>query len=214
MSMKDPCSVAGGGYPSDCELTAGLRQRALERAGQEERGYAWRNCLPLAREIKLLLLDVDGVLSDGSVVYGEAGMELKAFNIKDGFGLRLLREAGVEAGIITARRSEAVTRRAKDLKFAEVHQGVGDKLAVFTAILAARGLTPAQVACMGDDWLDLPLLGRVGLAAAPADAVPEVRELAHYVARRPGGRGAVRELCELIVEAKGKREELFGRYLK
>jgi len=214
MSIKDVCTPAGGAYPSDCEITEGLRQLALARAGQEERGYAWRNCLPLAREIKLLLLDVDGVLSDGSVVYGEAGMELKSFNIKDGFGLRLLREAGVEAGIITARRSEAVARRAMDLKLAEVHQGAGDKLAVFSSIMAARGLEPAQVAYMGDDWLDLPLLGRVGLAVAPADAVAEVRELAHYVTRRSGGRGAVRELCELIIEAKGMREELLGRYLR
>jgi len=214
--MSDPnsCPIAPGQYPSDCEITAGLRQRALARSGQEERGYAWRNCLPLAKEIRLLLLDVDGVLTDGSIVYGNAGAELKSFNIKDGFGIRLLREAGVEVGIITARRSEAVERRAQDLKLAHVYQGVGNKIEAFAEILAAQKLTPQQVAYMGDDWLDLPLLSRVGLAVTVADGVAEVKAVAHYVTRQAGGCGAVRELCELIIEARGLREELLGRYLR
>jgi 3-deoxy-D-manno-octulosonate 8-phosphate phosphatase (KDO 8-P phosphatase) len=168
----------------------------------------------LAKEIRLLLLDVDGVLTDGSIVYGNAGTELKAFNIKDGFGIRLLREAGVEVGIITARRSEAVERRAQDLKLTHVYQGVGNKIEAFSEILAAQKLTPREVAYMGDDWLDLPLLSRVGLAVTVADAVAEVKEVAHYVTRQAGGRGAVRELCELIIEARGLREELLGRYLR
>ena len=214
--MTDPgsCGISDGQYPSDCEITEGLRQRAMSRNGQDERGYAWRACLPRAKDIRLLLLDVDGVLTDGSIVYGNSGTELKAFNIKDGFGIRLLREAEVEVGIITARRSEAVERRAQDLKLAHLYQGVGNKIEAFSEILATRNLAPRQVAYMGDDWLDLPLLGRVGLAATVADAVAEVKAVAHYVTRQAGGRGAVRELCELIIEAKGLREELLARYLQ
>ena len=214
--MTDPgsCSIPGGQYPSDCEVLEGLRKRALARIEQDERGYVWRNCLPLAKEIRLLLLDVDGVLTDGSIVYGNSGTELKTFNIKDGFGIRLLREAGVEVGIITARRSEAVERRAQDLKLAHLYQGVGNKIEAFSEILAAQKLIPQQVAYMGDDWLDLPLLSRVGLAVTVADAVAEIKAVAHYVTRREGGKGAVRELCELIIEAKGQREELLARYLR
>ncbi len=214
--MTDPgsCSIPGGQYPSDCEVLEGLRKRALARTEQDERGYVWRNCLPLAKEIRLLLLDVDGVLTDGSIVYGNSGTELKTFNIKDGFGIRLLREAGVEVGIITARRSEAVERRAQDLKLAHLYQGVGNKIEAFEKILAEQKLTPQQVAYMGDDWLDLPLLSRVGLAATVADGVAEVKAVAHYVTKQNGGRGAVRELCELLIEAKGLREELLSRYLR
>ena len=214
MTDSGSCGIPGGQYPSDCEVTEGLRQRALSRRGPDERGYAWRACLPRAKEIRLLLLDVDGVLTDGSIVYGDSGTELKAFNIKDGFGIRLLREAGVEVGIITARRSEAVERRAQDLKLAHVYQGVGNKIEAFAEILAAQKLIPQQVAYMGDDWLDLPLLSRVGLAATVADGVAEVKAVAHYVTRQAGGRGAVRELCELIIEAKGLRDELLARYLR
>ena len=214
MTGNGSCSIPGGQYPSDCEVTEGLRQRAMSRSGQDERGYAWRACLPRAKEIQLLLLDVDGVLTDGTITYGNSGTELKSFNIKDGFGIRLLREAEVEVGIITARRSEAVERRAQDLKLAHLYQGVGNKIEAFSEILATRNLAPRQVAYMGDDWLDLPLLGRVGLAATVADAVAEVKAVAHYVTRQAGGRGAVRELCELIIEAKGLREELLARYLQ
>jgi 3-deoxy-D-manno-octulosonate 8-phosphate phosphatase (KDO 8-P phosphatase) len=214
MTDSGSCGIPGGQYPSDCEITEGLRRRAMSRQGQEERGYAWRACLPKAKEIQLLLLDVDGVLTDGTIVYGNGETELKGFNIKDGFGITLLREAGVEVGIITARRSEAVARRAQDLKFAHVYQGVRNKIEAFSEILAAQNLTPQQIAYMGDDWLDLPLLSRVGLAATVADAAVEVREIAHYVTRQAGGRGAVREVCELIIEAKGMRAELFARYLR
>jgi 3-deoxy-D-manno-octulosonate 8-phosphate phosphatase (KDO 8-P phosphatase) len=214
MTGSGSCGIPGGQYPSDCEVTEGLRQRAMSRSGQDERGYAWRACLPRAKEIQLLLLDVDGVLTDGSIVYGNGGAELKSFNIKDGFGLRLLREAGVEVGIITARRSEAVERRAQDLKLAHLYQGVGNKIEAFSEILAAQKLTPQQVAYMGDDWLDLPLLSRVGLAVTVADAVAEVKAVAHYVTRQAGGRGAVRELSELIIEARGMQEELLARYLR
>lgn len=214
MNGKDPCAPTERGYPSDCDITQGLLKRADERQGQEEGGYVWRACLPRAKSIKLLLLDVDGVLTDGSIVYSHAGTEMKAFSTRDGFGIRLLQEAGVDVGLITARTSEAVQRRAQDLNLKHVYQGVRNKIEAFTAILAAQQLQAVQVAYMGDDWLDLPLLTRVGLAVTVADAAQEVKEVAHYITRRPGGRGAVRELCDLLIAALGKREELLRKYLR
>lgn len=167
-----------------------------------------------AARVELLLLDVDGVLTDGSLVYSAQGDELKTFNSKDGFGLNLLQQAGVAVGIITARRSGAVARRAADLGLAHVHQGARNKVAVCREIMATAALDWSQVAYMGDDWLDMPLLTRVGLAATVADAVPEMAAHAHFVSQRPGGRGAVRELCDLIIEARGRRDALMARYLE
>lgn len=212
--MADRCG--GGDYPSDCQITEGLRRRAMTRAeaGQAEPAgsYAWKSCLARAAKIKLLLLDVDGVLTDSTLIYGAEGGEAKAFSTRDGLGIRLLREIGVETGLITARNSEAVRRRAEDLKLAHVYQGTGKKLEALAAILAQTGLTVAEVAYMGDDWLDLPVLLKVGLAAAPADAAPEVREAVHYVTAHSGGRGAVRELCDLIITGLGQRERLLAAY--
>ena len=210
----ESCSGATGPYPSDCDITQGLLARARQREEQRmaERGTSWSAALSRAAKVKLLLLDVDGVLTDGSIVYTHSGTEMKAFNTKDGFGIRLLQESGVAVGVITARTSEAVRRRAEDLKLSHVHQGIRNKIEVFERILASEQLAPAEVAYMGDDWLDLPLLIRVGLAAAPADAVAEVREIAHYVAASPGGRGAVREICNLIIAARGKERELLEKY--
>lgn len=199
-------------YPSDCEITAGLRRRAAARGEDQLRGYAWKNCLPRAAEVELLLLDVDGVLTDSSIIFGAGEAEAKAFSTRDGLGIRLLREAGVETGIITARRSEAVRRRAENLGLRHVFQGADNKVAALEEILAAQNLTPRQVAYMGDDWLDLPVLTRVGLAAAVADALPEVKAVAHYVSRQPGGRGAVRELCQLILEGRGLYWQQLAHY--
>ena len=201
------------GYPSDCELTQGLLQRAMARLQDDERGYVWRSCLAKARPVVLLLLDVDGVLTDGTITYTKGGDESKSFHTRDGFGLRLVQKAGVEVGLITARTSEAVSRRAKDLGIALVFQGVGQKLAVLEQIMAERHLEKSQIAYMGDDWLDLPLLTRVGFAATVADGAPEVKRLVHFVAQQAGGRGAVREVCELLVEAKGQTAALLAPYL-
>jgi 3-deoxy-D-manno-octulosonate 8-phosphate phosphatase (KDO 8-P phosphatase) len=208
------CGGGAPGYPSDCEVTQGLRERAEAQERQPAaRSYGWRANLARAARIKLLLLDVDGVLTDGSIVYLPDGIETKSFSTRDGLGLRLLQQAGVVVGLITARSSEVVQRRAENLGITLVYQGAGAKRAVYEKIIADLGLTPAQVAYMGDDWLDLPVMTRVGLAMAVADAAPEVCEVAHYVTSRPGGRGAVREACDLIVEALGKREELLAKYL-
>jgi 3-deoxy-D-manno-octulosonate 8-phosphate phosphatase (KDO 8-P phosphatase) len=170
--------------------------------------------LERARRIKVLLLDVDGILTDGAIIYTAEGVEVKAFHIQDGLGLKLLQKAGIEAGVITARESAMVRRRAEELGLAHIHQGVEDKLAVYEGILAENRLQPSEIAYMGDDWIDLPLLTRVGLAATVADAVPEVKEAAHFVTIRGGGRGAVREVCDLLLEARGVRLELLRKFLR
>lgn len=206
------CGQPGGSYPTDCELTEALRERARRRSRPVPRSAAWQEALPRARQVRLLLLDVDGVLTDSTITYGTDGIETKSFHTQDGLGLKLLQESGVAAGIITARTSEAVLRRARELGFAHVVQGAADKLAAFEAILRETGLRPPQTAYMGDDWMDLPLLNRVGLAAAPANAVAEVRQRVHYTTERTGGRGAVREVCDLLLEAQSNLERLFARF--
>ena len=163
------------GYPSDCELTQALLEKARNRNEPVMRSQEWQSALSRAREVRLLLLDVDGVLTDGTITYTHDGGESKGFNTQDGFGLRILQDAGIEVGLITARTSEAVTRRAQDLRMKYVYQGAGNKNRVYEEILAQSGLRPLQTAYMGDDWLDLQLLSRVGFAAAPANAVPEVK---------------------------------------
>ena len=206
------CGQPGGSYPTDCELTEALRERARRRSRPVARSAAWQEALPRARQVRLLLLDVDGVLTDGTITYGTDGIETKSFHTQDGLGLKLLQESGVASGIITARASEAVLRRTAELGLAHVVQGATDKLAAFEAILRETGLRPPQTAYMGDDWMDLPLLNRVGLAAAPANAVAEVRQRVHYTTERTGGRGAVREVCDLLLEAQSNLERLFARF--
>ena len=214
MTEQDPCfgGKGDGGYPSDCELTQALLERSRAAGRPMVRSDQWRQALPRAAQVQLLLLDVDGVLTDGTIFYTPGGGESKGFSTQDGFGLRLLRESGVEVGLITARQSEAVTRRAADLGLKYVYQGAGRKNEVYETILRETGLRPPQTAYMGDDWLDMPLLARVGLAAAPANAVAEIRQRVHYVTGSSGGRGAVRELCELILEARGELAALLRKY--
>lgn len=202
-----------GAYAGDCAFTQALRDKAAARSAAT-RGYAWKNCLAKADRIKLLLLDVDGVLTDGSITYNDEGIELKTFNVRDGFGLTLLRKVGVEVGIITARTSRALERRCQDLKIEHLFQGRRNKVEAFVGLIAELDLQADEVAYMGDDWLDLALLGRVGLAATVADAVTEVKEVVDFTSRFNGGQGAVREVCELIVEAKGKYRELLGNYME
>lgn len=206
------CGIAGGGYPTDCELTEALRNRAMARNSHLERSEAWMAALPCARVVRLLLLDVDGVLTDGSITYISGGGEAKTFNTQDGLGIRLLQESGVAVGIITARSSEAVERRARDLQFAHVFQGKQDKLTVYEGILKDTGLRPPQTAYMGDDLMDLPILNRVGFAAAPANAVAEIRQRVHYTTEHAGGKGAVREVCDLILEAQGNLARMRAKF--
>jgi 3-deoxy-D-manno-octulosonate 8-phosphate phosphatase (KDO 8-P phosphatase) len=154
-----------------------------------------------AARVRLVLLDVDGVLTDGRLYYGPEGEALKAFDVKDGHGIVLLRDH-VDLGVVSGRPGKASLRRLEELRVKHLVFGERDKLAGY-AKLAHLGVPDDEVAYMGDDVNDVPLLCRVGLAACPADAREEAREVAHFVARSPGGRGAVRELCDLILRAKG-----------
>lgn len=158
--------------------------------------------------VKLLVLDVDGVMTDGSIIYTDEGVEIKVFNVRDGHGIKMLRRAGIDTAIITARSSKVVTHRAANLGIALVMQGAIDKAAAFDELLAKTGLHSAQTAYVGDDVIDLPVIRRVGFSVAVADAVAEVKEAAHYVTTLPGGRGAVRETAELILKAQGKWDEV------
>jgi 3-deoxy-D-manno-octulosonate 8-phosphate phosphatase (KDO 8-P phosphatase) len=210
----DSCPPSKPGlYPSDCEILEGYRTMARNQSGRPARSAAWLAALAKARPVKILLLDVDGVLTDGSLIYSHEGLESKAFNTQDGFGLRLLQEAGLEIGVITARSSEAVARRCANLKMRYVYQGIGNKLEAYREILQQSSCKPFEIAYMGDDWLDLALLNRAGFAAAPANGVREVQEAVHYTTEQSGGHGAVRELCNLILEAKGMYQELLQSYI-
>lgn len=159
---------------------------------------------PAARlaRIRLLILDVDGVLTDGGLYYGPSGEETKRFHVQDGLSIAAARRAGLHVAIISGRASASVTRRMTELGIAEVHQGVADKAAILAAMMERLGVQPAEVAMMGDDLTDLPLMRRVGLALAPPNAVPEVRRAAHWVSRRRGGDGAVREAIEHLLRAR------------
>jgi 3-deoxy-D-manno-octulosonate 8-phosphate phosphatase (KDO 8-P phosphatase) len=153
--------------------------------------------------VELLVLDVDGVLTDGSIVYGDAGTELKAFHVRDGSGLKVWRACGMRTALITGRRSVAVEKRAAELGIEFVVQGAGDKLAGLRDVLSRGNVSPEKIAYVGDDLPDLPPMVRCGLAVAVADACTEVRAAAHYVTQMPGGRGAVREVVELILRCRG-----------
>lgn len=169
--------------------------------------------LAKAEPIQLLLLDVDGVLTDGSLIYSENGVESKMFNTQDGLGIRLVQKGGVDVGIITARKSPMVQKRGEELDMKYICQGAKTKLDAFKNIIDQAGIKPYQVCYMGDDLIDLSVLTRVGLAACPANAVDEVKEICHFITDRAGGSGAVRQTCELILRAKGRYEELVQRFL-
>ena len=164
------------------------------------------------KAIELILLDVDGVLTDGSVIYADDGSELKRFHVRDGSGLKLWRAAGKRAAIVSGRKSDAVERRAAELGISPVLQGRDDKLAALAEVLAATGLRPEQVCAVGDDLPDVPVLRRCGLAIAVADACEELRAVATYVTAAPGGRGAVREAIEWLLKSSGRWNELVARY--
>ena len=164
------------------------------------------------KRIKLLILDVDGVMTDGRIIFDSNGIESKFFNVKDGHGIKMLQRSGIEVGIISGRESQVVANRAAELGITQVYQKSLDKRIPYRLMLEATGLSDEQVAFMGDDIIDIPLLRRVGLASAPADAVAEVLPFAHFVARNRGGWGAVRELCDLIMKGQGTWEEVTSRY--
>jgi 3-deoxy-D-manno-octulosonate 8-phosphate phosphatase (KDO 8-P phosphatase) len=162
--------------------------------------------LERARRVRLAIFDVDGVMTDGTIYIGAQGEAFKAFSILDGHGVKMLQSVGVAAAIISGRSSEAVARRAAELAIAHVVQGVADKAAAFERLASGLGVQAEACAFVGDDLPDLAVMRRCGFAVAVANAVEAVKEAAHYVTRAPGGHGAVREFCELVLRAQGQLE--------
>ena len=166
-----------------------------------------------ASNVRMLVLDVDGVLTDGKLYFDHAGNEMKAFNTRDGLGMKALQRSGIEVAVITGRKSEIVAQRMAQLDIEHVYQGREDKLNAFRHLLEATGLDAEQVCFAGDDWIDLPVLLRVGLAVTVADADEHVKEHAHWITQRNGGEGAVREICNLILAAQGKDKIILNEIL-
>jgi 3-deoxy-D-manno-octulosonate 8-phosphate phosphatase (KDO 8-P phosphatase) len=169
--------------------------------------------LARAAKVRLFIFDVDGVLTDGSLSYGAQGELMKTFNVHDGLGIKLLQESGVKTAIISARITAITNARAKDLGIDYVHQGGHDKLSPFKALLNELGLTEEQVAFIGDDVVDLPLLRRVGLAVSVPNGRKEAQQHAHYITEAAGGRGAVREACEFVLHAQDNYQRVMAQFL-
>ncbi|GAB7127101.1 HAD family hydrolase [Silvimonas sp. JCM 19000] len=167
-----------------------------------------------AKQVRLMIFDIDGVMTDGSLFYTDAGEEIKAFNALDGHGIRMLANTGVEIAIITGRQSKLVAHRAANLKITHVYQGSGDKGATFAELLDATGFKPEECGYMGDDVIDLPVMTRVAFAVSVPDAPEFVRRHAQLVTTARGGHGAVREACETIMAAQGTLEGVLASYLR
>ncbi|WP_407939102.1 3-deoxy-manno-octulosonate-8-phosphatase KdsC [Methylobacter luteus] len=170
--------------------------------------------LEKAKKLKLLILDVDGVLTDGKLFFDNDGNEYKAFHSRDGHGIKLLRQTGVEVAVISGRKSSSVALRMKNLGIEYVYQGHENKIAAFNEIIGKLRITPDQAAHVGDDLLDLPIMTRVGLAIAVDDANFAVKQRADWCTTLPGGHGAVREVCDLIMQAQGHFDDVVNAYLK
>ena len=168
----------------------------------------------IAKGIKLLILDVDGVLTDGRIILDNEGNELKAFHVRDGHGIKMLAKAGVQVAIITGRYSKVVERRALELGITEVYQRCHIKTVAFDHIIGHYGLTEREVAYVGDDIVDIPVFKRVGMPIAVSDAADEARNFAAMVTKNGGGRGAVREICDLLLKAKGLWETVTREYFE
>lgn len=167
-----------------------------------------------AKDIRIVVFDVDGIMTDGGLMLSDDGQESKTFHSQDGLGLKLLRNTGIKLGIVTGRTSNVVIKRAQNIGITDIHQGIEDKLEAFDAILKAHGLGYEQAAFMGDDVIDLPPIRRARLGATVPHAMPLVKEHAHYVTERQAGHGAVRELCELIMKAQGTFDGQMAQFLK
>jgi len=172
-----------------------------------------QDILEKAATIKLVIFDIDGVLTDGSLFIGDDGQEYKAFNSKDGHGMRMLQDAGVEIAVITGRVSNVVEHRVKDLGIKHVYQGKREKLPAFEELLQKVKLMPEQVAYVGDDVVDLPVMTKVGLAICVQDGHPFVKKHAHWITEHGGGRGAGRDVCEMILQARGVLDSVLESYL-
>lgn len=168
----------------------------------------------IAKDVKLLILDVDGVLTDGSIILDNEGNELKLFNVRDGHGIKMLVRAGVQVALITGRHSRVVERRARELGITEVYQRCHIKTVAFDHLIEKYGITEKEVAYVGDDVVDIPIFKRVGISIAVNDAADEARDHAAVVTRHPGGKGAVREVCDFLLKAKGLWESVTKEYFE
>ena len=167
-----------------------------------------------AAKIRMVMMDLDGVLTDGRIIYGDYGDELKFFDVQDGLGLTLLHEAGLRTVVISARKSRINQRRARELKIGKLYQNIHDKLKMFEKLLKKHKLQAGEICYVGDDWPDVAPMRRAGFSVAVQNAVDEVKEVAHYVAKKSGGRGAVRETADVILKAQGKRDAVAAKYFK
>jgi 3-deoxy-D-manno-octulosonate 8-phosphate phosphatase (KDO 8-P phosphatase) len=167
-----------------------------------------------AKKIKLLILDVDGVMTNNMLIYSDDGRESKTFNTRDGHGMVLLQKSDIEIGIITGRKSQLVSNRMKDLKVKHVYQGVPDKLPTFLKLVDELGLALDEIAYIGDDILDLPILMRIGLAVTPANGDDEVKSRVDYISPYKGGEGCVREVCEIIMRSQDRWQQHMDFFLR
>ena len=172
------------------------------------------DALDRARRIRLMIFDVDGVLTDGRLWYGPGGESLKAFHAYDGHGVKMLASAGIACAVLSGRRSAAVTARCAELGIGHVLQGIDDKRKEYETLLATLGVAAQDAGFMGDELVDLPVLTRCGFACAPREAPEAVRARAHYVASTPAGHGAAREVCEFVLHAQDKLEGALREYLR
>ncbi|MEN6421743.1 MAG: HAD-IIIA family hydrolase [Smithella sp.] len=171
-----------------------------------------KNMKEKLKKVKLLILDVDGVMTDGRIIMDDEGREIKNFHVRDGHGIKVLQRYGIEVALLTGRLSQVVKQRAKDLDIKEVYQTVYNQREVVEKILKKHKLSAEETAYMGDDIIDIPVLKSVGFSAAVADAVEVVKKSVDYVAKNKGGQGAVREICEMILQAQGKWPEIAAKY--
>ena len=173
-----------------------------------------KDIIEKAKKLKLLILDVDGVLTDGRLFFDDKGKEYKCFHARDGHGIKLLRQTGVEVAVISGRKSNSVALRMKSLGVEYVYQGHENKIAAFNEIIQSLSIQPEQAAHVGDDLLDLPIMKRVGLSIAVNDANEPVKEYADWCTKTPGGRGAVREICDFIMQSQGTFEDILKSYMQ
>ena len=173
-----------------------------------------QDILEKAKQIELVIFDIDGVLTDGSLFIGDDGQEYKAFNSKDGHGIRMLMDGGIDVAIITGRQSEVVKHRAGDLGITRIYQGKREKLPAFLELLDETKLSAEQVAYVGDDVVDLPVMSKVGLAICVQNGHAFVKQHSHWVTDAAGGQGAGREVCELLLQARGKLDDMLQSYIK
>lgn len=165
------------------------------------------------KQIKLIIFDVDGVLTEGHIIFGQDGEALKAFHCQDGMGISLAHKVGLKTAIITGRESQIVHRRATELSIGDIHQGAADKVAALRQLMQKHSLTMEQIAYVGDDINDLPVMVQVGLPCAVANAVPEVKAVAKYISVRQGGNGAVRDIIEYILKSQNRWDSLIAEYI-